>query len=368
MKRLGISLYPDQSSFEANKAYLDLAHHYGYSRIFTSLLQLLGEDGEDLLAKFSQTIDYANQLGFKTIVDINPALFKELKISYDDLSFFKNLHVWGLRLDEGFTGAEEARMTHNPYGLKIELNMSRGTNYLASIMAYDPDRDNLIGCHNFYPQAFTGLSDAIFGEYSQQYRHYGLHTAAFVSSANGKIGPWPIHDGLPTMESDRHRDIASQTSHLVLTGQIDDVIIGNAFASEAELKAVAATFLAPYPVLHADMLAGMTPIEEKIAFAAPHLYRGDASAYLLRDTKTRITYSTADIPAHDNGQAFERGDILVVNSAYGRYKGELQIVLTPFKDDGQRNRIGRICADDLGFLELVKPWSTFVLEKRELSD
>ena len=189
MKRLGISLYPDQSSFEENKAYLDLAHQYGYTRIFTSLLQLLGEDGEDLLAKFRQTIDYANQLGFKTIVDINPALFKELKISYDDLSFFETLHVWGLRLDEGFTGAEEARMTRNPYGLKIELNMSHGTNYLASIMAYDPNRDNLIGCHNFYPQAFTGLSEAIFTEYSQQYREYGLHTAAFVSSASGKIGP-----------------------------------------------------------------------------------------------------------------------------------------------------------------------------------
>ncbi|WP_424321208.1 DUF871 domain-containing protein [Lacticaseibacillus chiayiensis] len=367
MKRLGISLYPDQSSFEEDKAYLDLAQRYGYTRIFTSLLQLLGEDGEDLLARFSQTIDYANKLGFKTIVDINPALFEELKISYDDLSFFDDLHVWGLRLDEGFTGAEEARMTRNPYGLKIELNMSRGTNYLASIMAYDPDRENLIGCHNFYPQALTGLSEAIFAEYSEQYQHYGLHTAAFVTSANAKIGPWPIQDGLPTMESDRHRDIASQTSHLRLTGQIDDVIIGNAFASEAELKAVAAAFLAPYPVLHAEMLNSMTPVEEKIAFAEPHLYRGDASAYLLRDTQPRITYSKADIPPHDHGQAFERGDIVVVNSAYGRYKGELQIVLTPFTDDGQRNRIGRICADDLGFLDLVKPWSTFVLEKRELS-
>ena len=205
MKRLGISLYPDQSSFDQNKAYLEMAHKYGYTRIFTSLLQMYGDDGEDLFAVFSQTIDYANRLGFQTIVDINPALFKELKISYDDLSFFKKLNVWGLRLDEGFTGAEEARMTRNPYGLKIELNMSRGTNYLASIMAYEPDRDNLLGCHNFYPQAFTGLSDQIFAEYSQQYRDYGLHTAAFVSSPTGKIGPWAVNDGLPTMESDRHR-------------------------------------------------------------------------------------------------------------------------------------------------------------------
>lgn len=53
-------------------------------------------------------------------------------------------------------------MTRNPYRLKIELNMSRGTNYLDSIMSYDPDRSNLIGCHNFYPQEYTGLGENIF--------------------------------------------------------------------------------------------------------------------------------------------------------------------------------------------------------------
>lgn len=90
MKRLGISLYPDQSSFDQNRAYLEMAHKYGYTRIFTSLLQMYGDDGEDLFSVFSQTIDYANRLGFQTIVDINPALFKELKISYDDLSFSKS--------------------------------------------------------------------------------------------------------------------------------------------------------------------------------------------------------------------------------------------------------------------------------------
>ena len=84
MKRLGISLYPDQSSFDQNKAYLEMAHKYGYTRIFTSLLQMYGDDGEDLFAVFGQTIDYANRLGFQTIVDINPALFTA--VSYTHLT------------------------------------------------------------------------------------------------------------------------------------------------------------------------------------------------------------------------------------------------------------------------------------------
>ena len=364
MKQLGISLYPEQSTFEQDKEYMDLAHKYGYSRIFSSLLQLKSASGEDLLAKLKKDVAYANDLGFKTVVDINPVLFKELKIDYNDLVFFHDLGVWGLRLDEGFSGMEEAAMTHNQYGLKIELNMSRGTNYLDSIMAYDPEIDNLIGCHNFYPQEYTGLSEKIFNEYSQKYRDYGLHTAAFISSKNAQFGPWPVHEGLPTMESDRQRDIFSQVTHLRLSKKIDDIIFGNAFASEDELAAAAKAFNSSFPALGIEFEQDILPIEKTICLKEPHLYRGDASEFLLRDTQPRVVYAKEDIPAHNNDKAsFERGDIVVVNDKYPRYKGELQIVLTPFANDGRRNLVGHICPDDLDLLKDIEPWSTFILRE-----
>ncbi|BDR61000.1 DUF871 domain-containing protein [Lactobacillus xylocopicola] len=364
MKQLGISLYPEQSTFDQDKAYIDLAHHYGYQRIFMSLLQLKSSTGEDLLARLKEDVAYANQLGFKTVVDINPVLFKELQIDYNDLVFFHELEVWGLRLDEGFSGMEEAIMTHNQYGLKIELNMSRGTNYLDSIMAYDPEIDNLIGCHNFYPQEYTGLGEAIFLDYSAKYRDYGLHTAAFVSSKNAKFGPWPVHEGLPTMESDRKRDIFSQVTHLRLSKMIDDIIIGNAFASEAELASVAKAFNSPFPVLGIEFEEGVPPLERKICLQEPHLYRGDASDYLLRDTKTRVVYAEESIPAHSaNKSNFERGDVVVVNDDYPRYKGELQIVQTPLPNDGRRNLVGRLKHDDLDLLAWIEPWSTFMMQE-----
>ncbi len=365
MKQLGISLYPEQSTFEQDKAYMDLAHKYGYRRIFMSLLQLQSDDGEDLLAKLKQDVAYANQLGFTTVVDINPVLFKELKIDYNDLVFFHDLGVWGLRLDEGFSGIEEAAMTHNQYGLKIELNMSRGTNYLDSIMSYDPECDNLIGCHNFYPQEYTGLSEDIFMDYSFKYREYGLHTAAFISSKNAQFGPWPVHEGLPTMESDRLRNIASQVTHLRLSKMIDDIIIGNAFASEEELATAAKAFAAPFPALGIDFEEDVLPIERTICLDDKHLYRGDASEFLLRDTKPRVVYAKEAIPAHNNEKAtFNRGDVVVVNEKYPRYKGELQIVLTPFENDGRRNLIGHLSQDDLDLLDLVEPWSTFLLKEK----
>lgn len=361
MRQLGVSIYPEQSTFEQDQQYLKLAQQYGYSRIFTSLLQLKGEGGTDILAQFKKTVAYGNELGFKTVVDVNPELFAELGLEYTDLHVLHDLGVWGMRLDEGFTGREEAQMTHNPYGLKIELNMSQGTNYLDSIMAYAPELDNLIGCHNFYPQEYTGLSDGIFMDYSQKYRQYSLHTAAFVSSHEASFGPWPVNEGLPTMESDRHRRLASQVTHLQLTGMIDDVIIGNAYASEAELAEVAAAFKTDYPTLHVRLAADITALEQKIILTPAHLYRGDASAYLLRDTMPRVVYSAESIPAHGEFTQLHRGQLVVVNDGYPRYKGELQVVLTDMPNDGRRNVVGQLTTDDLLLLDLLKPWSTFNL-------
>lgn len=312
--------------------------------------------------KFKKVIAYANSLNFKVMVDINPELFTSLNIAYDDLSFFHELGVWGLRLDEGFTGLEESKMTRNPYGLKIEINMSAGTKYVDRIMDYAPNEDNLLGCHNFYPQTYTGLGEQYFIDYSEMYRKYNLHTAAFVSSHEATFGPWPVNEGLPTIESDRNRPLASQVQHLLLTHVIDDVIIGNAYASEAELKEVADAFYAPYPFLHVDLVDDLTAIEKTIVLDWTHLYRNDASDYLLRSTLPRVKYSKENIEPH-HLDSFKRGDIIVVNNDYSRYKGEMQIALTDFENDGRRNVVGHITASDLPLLDYLKPWSSFTLKQ-----
>ena len=79
MGKLGVSIYPERSNFEADKAYLDLAHQYGFKRVFTSLLEIDG-DKEGVLAAFKKVVDYANQLGMEVMVDINPGLFTQLNI------------------------------------------------------------------------------------------------------------------------------------------------------------------------------------------------------------------------------------------------------------------------------------------------
>ncbi|NJB08767.1 DUF871 domain-containing protein, partial [Clostridioides difficile] len=82
--------------------------------------------------------EYAKFKGFEVILDVNPRVFGELEISYKDLNFFKKTKADGIRLDMGFTGSEEALMTFNPQNLKIEINMSNNTNYIDTIMDYQP--------------------------------------------------------------------------------------------------------------------------------------------------------------------------------------------------------------------------------------
>ncbi len=133
-------------------------------------------------------------LSYEVILDIAPNIFDELQISYDDLSFFAELGADGLRLDAGFDGNKEAKLSFNPYGLIIELNMSNDVAYLDNILTYEANEPYIYGCHNFYPQEGSALPLAFFNSCSKRFKKHGIRTAAFVSSQVATGGPWDIND------------------------------------------------------------------------------------------------------------------------------------------------------------------------------
>ena len=238
MHRLGISIYPNNSSVEEIQDYIRLAAKYGFERIFTCLISASDKDIELVLEEFKAILKVANENSMEVIADIDPSVFNKLKASIFDLKVFKDMGLSGIRLDMGFSGYEESVMTYNEYGLKIELNISNGTRYVDNILSYKANLNNLYGCHNFYPHIYTGLSYDNFISSSKQFKDLGIRTAAFVNSPSAEYGPWPVSEGLCTLEMHRELPIEVQAKHLFATGVIDDVIIANAFASEEELKAL----------------------------------------------------------------------------------------------------------------------------------
>lgn len=360
MGKLGISIYPERSTFAQDKAYLDLAYQYGFKRVFTSLLEING-DKDEVLTGFKKPVNYANSLGMEVMVDINPSLFDQLGISYDDLSFFHDMGAAGVRLDLGFTGAEEAKMTRNPYGIKVEINMSQGTDYVDNIMSYSPNPDNLLGSHNFYPMRYSGLALDHFIYCTQKFNRYNLNTMAFVNSHDATFGPWPYNDGLASLELHRDLAIETQVKHMKLLGGINDITIGNAYASEAELKAMSQAFFSAEPALKIVPNADITANERVVLFESEHSYRGDRSEYIIRSTMTRVWHKDKDFPAHDT-KAIHRGDILIGNENFGQYKGETQIALKDMPNHGQINIVGQIAQSELFLLDYIKPWSGFTFE------
>lgn len=362
MKRaLGVSIYPEHSTVEKDKNYLKLAQHYGFTRVFTCLLSVQ-KPKEQIVAEFKEIIEYATHLGFEVILDVAPAVFDQLGISYDDLSFFHEMGASGIRLDMGFDGAKEAMLTFNSYELAIEINMSNNVAYLDNIMTYQPNAPFLYGCHNFYPQKGTGLDYDFFVKCSQRFQKQGIRTAAFINSQNATIGPWSINDGLCTLEMHRHLPIDVQAKHLFATNLIDDVIIGNAYASKEELEALSQ--VNRYQLeLSVEVEEQTTDIEKNIMFNEQHYRRGDITKQAIRSTEVRKKQVDKDVFSHDHLKTLQLGDVVIGNNSFGKYKGELQIILEECYDE-RKNKVGRVVQEELFLLDYVDAWTKFKLKEK----
>lgn len=359
MRELGISIYPGHSDIQKDKEYIKLASKHGFTRIFTCLLSIEG-DKDKIIQNFKDTITYANSLGFKVIADVSPRIFNELNISYNDLSFFKNLDTYGIRLDVGYTGSEESLMTFNDYNLKIEINMSNDTKYIDTIMDYKPNKDNLLGCHNFYPHGYTGLTREHFKKCNKNFIKYGIKTSAFVNSKNATFGPWPVDEGLCTLEEHRYLPIDIAGKDLFKEG-IDTVIVSNCYASEEELKKLGELKKTMLDI-SVSLVENIPLVEKNIVLNFLHFNRGDINENLIRSTQSRVKYK-GHIFQVFNPIDIKKGDIIIESSLYGHYAGELQIAKKDMKNTGKTNVVGRVIKDEIYLLDSIKPWEKFILKE-----
>ena len=363
MRRLGISVYPNHVPMEKIIDYIELAAKYGFSRIFTCLISASDRSTEEVVDEFKKMLKVANKHGMEVIADLDPTVFNSLNASIQDLKVFKEMGLSGIRLDMGFSGFEETVMTFNEYGLKVELNMSNGTKYVDNILSNKPNMENLYGCHNFYPHVYTGLSYKHFIACSKQFKELGIKTAAFVNSHNADHGPWPVNEGICTLEEHRNLPIEVQAKHLWATGLIDDVIIANAFASEEELSALSKLNKDKLE-FRVELTKGVSEIEKKIILEEFHFSRGDVSDYVVRSTQSRVKYKGTPFPPF-NTPDIERGDILIESDLYTRYAGELQVALKEMKNSGKTNVAAKIIPEERFLLDYIEPWGKFGFKEKE---
>ena len=361
MHRLGISLYPEHSTQEKDFAYMELAAKYGFSRIFTCLLSV-EKGAEETVAEFGGFMKRAHELGYTVAVDTNPHVFERLGATATNLKPFADMGVDIIRLDGHLGDEGDIMLTRNREGIKVEFNGS-GNLGLDLLVERGADKRNMVTCANFFPEPWTGMSEERFVELSRKYHKAGFQTAAFVSSQQPEtFGPWPVFAGLPTCEDDRRRPIDLQVRHLVGTGLIDDIIIGNAFASEDELAAMAAVDTSRV-TMRIDLDPGITEGEREVLWGFNHNERGDCSEYLIRSSWPRFIFREREIAPREAPETFHKGDVLVVNDNMAHYRGELHIARREMPNDGTRNLLGRIPAEELFLLDYILPEHPFAFIK-----
>lgn len=360
MKKLGISLYPQKAPLEKNLAYLDLAATYGFKRLFVALLGAEASQ-EGIRRDYGPILKRAKELGFEISCDVNGEVMKavcgEGYFGNFDLSFFKEMGVDIIRFDLGMSEMEEAFFIRNKYGIKVELNMSMEIDHVAGVLAMGAPKDSVMGCHNYYPHEYTGLSLEYFNRCTAIWNKHNLRTAAFISTqSTEKLGPWPICDGLPTLEMHRHLPITTQLKHYVGMGTIDDILIGDAFATVEELEALSKVNKHIIN-LEAELVEGLNDELKKI-LRLPLSRRPDTNDYLIRTIEGRLFLRKEDIQAF-NTVDIKRGDILIENNLYGQYKGEVQIALKDMHNSGRTNVVGHIKEHEIFLIDLIKPGQAF---------
>lgn len=375
MVRLGVSLYPEQENLEDIDRYLAMASKYGFTKVFTSLFSVEGTK-EEIIRYFKDFTAIAHKYGMVVSGDANGEFFKKMDGTETNLEAFKEMGIDIIRMDFSFNDERDAILINNPDGIGIEMSTGQ-IKVIDQAIANGANPHNLSTCHNFYPERYTAPSLEAINDINEYWKKKGIPVAIFISSQEkGTHGPWPVSDGLPTIEEHRNLPIEVQLKHCLALKNVDEILIGNAYASEAEFQAIDRVMKAAFiniPMdpkmgwiaqylphgdvfrmpFHIHLAEGVTDIEKEVLFGYPaHNDMGDCLNYMLRSRFTRMLYKNASIPERPSGKThYTRGDVVIVNDNLAHYRAEIQIVLKDMEVDGQRNLLGRIDEKELMILD-----------------
>ena len=313
----------------------------------------------------------------EVIGDCNARFFIQMGASPENLSVFRQIGIDILRLDLMFNDERDVKIVNNNQGLGVQLNASL-VDSVKRILDLGGDPARITGSYNFYPLRNTGADSGSVCRANRFFHQNGMKTQIFISSGvKGSHGPWPVSDGLPTIEENRDMPVGLQIRHMAALG-CDEVIIGNAFADEEEFREAAETLRqiyvygedrpfyfpgirdqipigdierVPLSIETADDISG---IEKEILFDFTKHNASEYTHLIIRSRWGRFDYRPVPIPVRKCDKAyFEPGDVVIINGSVPRYKGEVHIVRKPVRNDGSQNYAGRIAADEMFLLDYL---------------
>lgn len=168
----------------------------------------------------------------------------------------------------------------------------------------------------------------------------------------------PVYEGLPTVEE--HRNMRFLTSCLDLLALSTDVIlIGDVDLSDENWKEFG------------YFSKGIIPLKNEHNILTDKVFqdRRDSSEYVVRAAvggnlgetrkdfceyiKKELAEDNIDIEKISSDIPIKKGDVLVSNSKYLRYEGELEIALKNLDTDQKRCIVSKITEEDMELLDYI---------------
>ncbi|MBR3456794.1 MAG: DUF871 domain-containing protein [Selenomonadaceae bacterium] len=348
----GISVYPGlDNTLEENLALIELAASCGIKRLFTSL-HIPETDADTLRKEVGPVLQAAKAHHMEVISDVTPGAMELLGIQESNISAFRMRGITTLRLDDGYSPEEIAKLSRNKQGTRIQLNASTMTGkLLTALINAKTNFGNIDALHNFYPRPGTGLSEEAIVRKTVMLHKAGIGVGAFVPSQRKKRSP--LFDGLPTLEDHRQMEPGLAARHLIALG-IDSVFIGDCLPDERELRAIA-SLRADQISIRAKMLT-KDPVQQEL-LGNTFTSRVDEARDAIRAQESRGLVSGPIYP--ENTIERRPGDITIDNEGYLRYMGELEIIKTPQPADRRTNVAARILEDEVFLLDYITPGRKF---------
>lgn len=343
-KTLGFSLY--LSTFEAQRSALQPWAGTG-APIFLSLH--ISEEFDATYCQRAREICHLLAVfGFRTIADVSVKTLQQFGCrSLPELA--RELKLWGLRIDYGFTPEEIGEMATQ---MPIVLNAS--TTSPADARRIAATGQEVFALHNFYPRPETGLDEELLMQTTQRLREAGLSVQAFIPGDTLLRGP--LHEGLPTLEAHRHVLPSAAFVDMALRFGMDDIFLADPGLSDKEQQRIAHF-----------CKTGVICVPAQLDARWKHLYgkvftcRIDSPRWLIRFQESRIYSCQGDIVEPHNCVERRRGVITVDNKNYGRYSGELMLIREELPADERVNVIGSVPENASLLIDRIERGAKFML-------
>lgn len=352
---IGVSIYLSKERVEKQEEWLKVAKENGFLSIFTSLH--IPEDDPNTYKELIQILGkQALENEMELMVDVSPKSLHHLGISYENVEELLEWGITGLRMDYGITPKEIASVSHK---MKVALNASTITEpFWKELLAENIRVDRVEAWHNFYPRPETGLAKSFLQKQNQYLHECGIKTMAFIPGDGEKRGP--LYESLPTLE--KHRNMRPLEAYLELVQEcdVDKVLIGDISGSLKSVQEIAIASNGIIPVRYQSFIndSEVLKVVEQV-----HTNRLDPARDVIRSVESREGNKVVLQPM--NTISRKRGSITIDNELYGRYAGEMQVVVHDLPVDEKVNVVGMVMEEDVCLLPFINAGRKFQLIPNE---